>query len=66
MSVTSDEILRTLGPRQTIARAVAVLMARYELSEEAALEVLVIDAGESHTKIREMASRVIAEQRRPA
>ena len=65
MSVSSDEILRTLGPREAIAQAVTILMSRYEMSEEAALNKLVLDAGASHTKIRETAGRIVAEQRRP-
>ena len=63
MSASSDTILQALGPREAIARAVSILMAKHDVSEEAALNLLVRSARETHVKIRETASRIVAESR---
>jgi AmiR/NasT family two-component response regulator len=64
MSASSEKILQDLGPRQAIARAVAILMDTHQVSEEAALDMLVRHASESHGKIRDTARRIVAESQR--
>ena len=66
MSTRSQKILQDLGPREAITEAVSILMIQHEVSEETALDMLVRSASESRVKIRETASRIVAEDvRRP-
>ena len=65
MSTTSRRISQALGPREVIARAVRVLMASHDVSEEAALDLLVRGASESDIGVRETARRIVASSRHP-
>ena len=60
MSATSDQILKTLGPRAAIAQAVDILMARHAITEDAALDMLVQVSCDAHAKVRETAGRIVA------
>jgi len=65
MSTTSKKISQALGPREVIARAVHILMASHDVSEEAALDLLVRSANESQVGVRETARRIVASSRHP-
>jgi AmiR/NasT family two-component response regulator len=60
MSVTSDQILETLGPRGAIAEAVGILMAKHGIKEDAALDMLVRVSCDADAKVRETAGRIVA------
>ena len=60
MSLTSDQILETLGPRGAIAEAVDILMARHGINEDAALDMLVRASCDAHAPVRETAGRIVA------
>jgi len=64
MSTTSRRISQALGPREVIARAVHVLMATHDVTQEAALDLLVRSASESEIGVRETARRIVASSRR--
>ncbi len=55
MSATSDQILKTLGPRAAIAQAVDILMATHAITEDAALDMLVQVSCDADAKVRETA-----------
>jgi len=63
MSTTSERISQALGPREVIAKAVRMLMASHEVSEEVALDLLVRSADESKAGVRETARRIVASSR---
>jgi len=63
MSTTSEKISQALGPREVIARAVRILMDSHDVSEEAALDLLVRSASESDIGVRETARRIVASPR---
>ena len=65
MSTTSRRISQALGPREVIARAVRVLMAGHDVTQEAALDLLVRSASESEIGVRETARRIVASSRHP-
>ena len=65
MSTTSREISQALGPREVIARAVRILMASHDVSEEVARDLLVRSASESEIGVRETARRIVASSRHP-
>jgi AmiR/NasT family two-component response regulator len=65
MSTTSRQISQALGPREMIARAVRILMASQDVSEEAALDLLVRAASESGMGVRETARRIVTASRHP-
>ncbi len=60
MSVTGDQILETLGPRGAIAKAVDILMAKHGITEDAALDMLVLVSCDEHANVRETAGRIVA------
>lgn len=60
MSTTSRKISQALGPREVIAKAVRILMASHDVSEDAALDLLVRSASESQVGVRETARRIVA------
>ena len=61
MSAHSDKILGTTSPRQVISAALRLLRARHGVGEAAAFEMLISGSSESHEKVRENASRIVAE-----
>jgi AmiR/NasT family two-component response regulator len=63
MSTTSRRISQALGPRAVIAEAVRILMSSHDVSEEAALDLLVRSASESGIGVRETARRITASSR---
>jgi AmiR/NasT family two-component response regulator len=63
MSTTSRKISQALGPREVIARSVRILMISHDVSEEAALDLLVRSASESGIGVRETARRIVASSR---
>jgi hypothetical protein len=60
MSVTSDQILETLGPRGAIAEAVDILKSRHGISEDDAFDMLVRVSCDAQAKVRETAGRIVA------
>jgi len=63
MSTTSRRISQALGPREVTARAVRALMASHDVTQEAALDLLVRSASESEIGVRETARRIVASSR---
>jgi hypothetical protein len=61
MSAQSDKILRTLGRRKSIARAVEILKDKHHVSEAAALEMLIQGSSDAQVKVREIAHRIVEE-----
>jgi AmiR/NasT family two-component response regulator len=63
MSTTSYRISQALGPRDVIAKALRILMASHDVSEEVALDLLVRYASESQIGVGETACRITASPR---
>jgi AmiR/NasT family two-component response regulator len=61
MSVQSDKILRTTPPREVISQALSLLRAKHGVSEAVAFEMLVSGSSDSHERVLESASRIVAE-----
>ncbi len=59
--MTSDveNIIELLGPREVIGQALALLMASYDVSRDAAFEMLVEGSSDSHLKVREFAATIV-------
>jgi AmiR/NasT family two-component response regulator len=61
MSANSDRILGTTSPQEVISAALRLLRARHGVSEAVAFEMLVSGSSDSHERVRESASRIVAE-----
>ncbi len=60
MSVTSEQILEALGPREAIVEAVDILMEQHGITEDAALDMLVRVSCDADARVRETAGRIVA------
>ena len=54
-----DDIIETMGPREVIARAIAMLRDLHHVSEAAAFEMLVSGSSDSQEKVREVAAAIL-------
>ena len=64
MSVRSDKILGAATPREVISQALSLLRAEHSVSEAVAFEMLVSGSSDSHERVLESASRIVADSRR--
>ena len=58
-----ENMIDLLGPREVIGQAVDLLMARGEVSRDAAFELLVQSSSHSHRKVRETAAEIIQQRK---
>jgi AmiR/NasT family two-component response regulator len=63
MESDAENIIELLGPREVIGQAVALLMARDDVSRDAAFELLVQGSSGSHRKVRDIAAEVISQRK---
>jgi GAF domain-containing protein len=56
-----DDLHHALRTREVIGKAVGLLMAKYNLGEDAAFGFLVRSSSHSNTKVRDIAARMVAE-----
>jgi len=54
-----DQLVQAVQTRTDIGKAIGILMARYDLSEDRAFEFLVRVSQDSNTKIRNLARQII-------
>lgn len=62
MSSDVQNIVELLGPREVIRRAIAWLMARNDVSRDAAFAILVRDSSVSRQTVREVAAAIVAQR----
>ena len=62
MKSQEQDPLEALGPREVIGQAVGLLIARHDVDEAAAFEMLVQRSSESHEKVREIAATIVRQR----
>jgi AmiR/NasT family two-component response regulator len=58
-----ENIIELLGPREIIGQAIELLMAREDVSRDAAFELLVHGSSGSHRRVREIAAEIVRQRR---
>ena len=63
MTFDAENIIELMGPREVIGQAIDVLMARDDVSRDAAFGLLVQDSSNSHRTVREIAAEIVQQRR---
>jgi AmiR/NasT family two-component response regulator len=59
MATNLENIVELLGPREVIGQAIDLLMARHDVSRDAAFAMLVHGSSGSRRKVRDVATEVV-------
>ena len=59
MAADVENIIELLGPREVIGQAITLLMARSDVSRDAAFEILVHGSSVSQRKVRDIAASIV-------
>ncbi len=62
MPSENEALIEALGPREVIGQAVGLLMARHNVDEAAAFEMLVRGSSDSHENVREIAATIVRQR----
>ena len=62
MPSQEQDPIEALGPREVIGQAIGLLIARHDVGEAEAFEMLVQRSSDSHEKVREIAATIVRQR----